>query len=185
MRQALTHAESLLAIDVKPIQRTPTSWASSSSVARKKDQDLEVRRSSRARHLPAAAGVASDLSVSDQHGGPIPLETLRDLLGIARALYAAWVPREGPIEMEELRGIGADLRDAYRLAARSQPGTTAHRAAWVKAERATRQLGDLLGDFTTVKSLVASTSNRLGFSGGAPAPFFDRNAKHRERRKRG
>ena len=121
----------------------------------------------------------------DHHAGPIPLETLRDLLGIARALYAAWSPSEGPVEMEELRGIGADLREAYRLASRTQPGTTAHRAAWVKAERATRQLSDLLGDFTTVKSLVAKTSDRLGFSSGAPKPFYDRNAKVRERRKRG
>ncbi len=115
----------------------------------------------------------------------MPLETLRDLLGIARALYAAWSASEGPIEMEELRGIGAELRDAYRLAARSKPGTTAHRAAWVKAERATRQLGDLLGDFTTVKSLVGTTSVRLGFSSGAAKPFYDRNAKVRARRKRG
>jgi hypothetical protein len=113
------------------------------------------------------------------------LETLRDLLGIARALYAAWWPSEGPVEMEELRGIGADLRDAYRLASRTEPGSAAHRAAWVKAERATQQLNDLLGDFTTVKSLVAKTSDRLGFSSGALEPHDDRNAKVRERRKRG
>lgn len=123
--------------------------------------------------------------MSGQHGGQIPLETLRDLLGVARALYAVWSPSQGPVEMEELRGIGADLRDAYRLASRSKPGTNAHRAAWTKAERATRQLGDLIGGFTTARSLVQTASVRLGFARPELEPFFDRNAKHRERVKRG
>jgi hypothetical protein len=37
----------------------------------------------------------------------IPLEALRDLVGICRALYAAWKKeRVGPIELEELAAIG-------------------------------------------------------------------------------
>jgi len=116
--------------------------------------------------------------------GPVSLETLRDLLGIARALYASW-RRDGvgPIEMERLRYIGEDLRDALRVASRSNPGTGVHGMAWSKAERATKQLGDLLGDYHTVKNLVGSTSKRLGFV--KPEPKFDRNDKFRERVKRG
>jgi|GEM_PF-4256961 len=66
----------------------------------------------------------------------MPLETLRDLLGIARALYASWRgDGVGPIEMEQLRCIGEDLREAYRVATRSKPGTGVHRMAWGKTAR--------------------------------------------------
>lgn len=119
----------------------------------------------------------------DNRAGPIPLETLRDLLGIVRAVYVAWrVTGQGPIEMEEIQGIGAELRDAYRLACSSKPNTNAHRAAWTKAERATRQLADILSDFETIKSVAGHMSERLGFR---HHDAFDVNRKHRERVKRG
>jgi hypothetical protein len=121
--------------------------------------------------------------VPDPQAGPIPLATLRDLLGIVRALFVLWSSNgQGPIEMEEIRGIGADLREAYRLARHSKPGGNAHRAAWLKAERATRELADIIGDFETIKGLVSSTSHRLGFKHHGA---FDPNRRHRERVKRG
>ena len=116
---------------------------------------------------------------------PFCLETLRDLLGIARALYASWrTDGVGPIEMEELRSIGEDLRDAYRLASKTKAGTGAHLAALTKAERATKRFGDII-QHDTVKHLVSFTGQRLGFAEPNARPFFDRNSKHERRVKRG
>lgn len=118
--------------------------------------------------------------------GPNQLETLRDLLGLARALYAAWKKSgQGPIEMEELRSIGEDLREAYQLAQKARPGSQAHQAAWTKAERASARFGDIVGKYETVQNLVAKTGERLGFRNVNARPFLDRNEKHRERVKRG
>lgn len=114
------------------------------------------------------------------------LETLRDLLGLARALYATWRKSgQGPIEMEELRSIGEDLREAYQLAQKARPGSQAHRAAWGKAERATARFGDIVGKYETVQNLVSKTGERLGFRNVNDRPFLDRNEKFRERVKRG
>ena len=116
----------------------------------------------------------------------MPVEVLRDVLGIARAVYVAWKRNgQGPIEMEELRSIGEDLRDAYRLASRSKAGTNAHNAAWAKAERATIRLGDLLSNYETIKSLVGSESEKLGFTNKYQRQRFDPSVKVRERTKRG
>ena len=61
----------------------------------------------------------------------LPLEALRDLVGIVRALFAAWTKaRVGPLELEELLHIGRELRAALNLASKTQPGTVGHRAAW-------------------------------------------------------
>ena len=116
---------------------------------------------------------------------PIPLETLRDLLGIARALYASWrKDGVGPIEMEELRSIGEDLRDAHALVSKTKRGSGAYLAAMTKAERATKRLGDII-QHDTVKQLVSFTGQRLGFAQPSALPFLDRNLKLERRVKRG
>lgn len=118
--------------------------------------------------------------------GQLPVESLRDLLGIVRAVYASWKrDGQGPIEMEELRSIGEDLRDALRLASSSKPYSQAHRAAWKKAERATLRLGDILSDHQTVKHVVAHQSERFGFTSLDQRTRFDPNLKHAARVKRG
>lgn len=71
----------------------------------------------------------------------LPLEALRDLLGLVRSLFAAWKPSQGPIELEELRDIGKELAAALKLAKSTQPNTIGHRAAWSRAEAATRTIG--------------------------------------------
>lgn len=71
----------------------------------------------------------------------LPLEAVRDLVGIARALYAAR-KREfaSRTSLEELAVIGKELMNALRLAQKSGPDTLAHRAAWVQAEDACSRL---------------------------------------------
>jgi len=112
-----------------------------------------------------------------------PIETLRDVLGIARALYLEWAPYAGPIELDELRAIGGDLRGAYRCIVRTRSGSAAFEAAWAKAEQATQRLGILVGEYTSTKALVRAVGSRLGVK--PPVPGFDPNAKIRERVKRG
>jgi hypothetical protein len=124
--------------------------------------------------------------VTDRADTQLPLESVRDLLGIVRALYSDWNERAvGPIEMEELRSIGEDLRDALRMAATSKPCSRAMRAAWAKAERATLRLGDIMNEHDNLKQLVAHQSERIGFRDLRERQRFNPNLKLRERTKRG
>lgn len=122
--------------------------------------------------------------VPDRADGQLPLESVRDLLGIVRALYSSWKVRgAGPIEMEELRSIGEDLRDALRIAAGATPCSRPMRAAWAKAERATLRLGDIMSEHDNVKALVSHQSERIGFRELRQRLRFDPNLKMRERMK--
>jgi len=108
------------------------------------------------------------------------------ILGIVRALYSAWKGLGvGPIEMEELRSIGEDLREALRLGRGAQPSSRPMRAAWAKAERATLRLGDIMNEHDNVKALVSHQSQRIGFREFRERARFDPNLKFRERIKRG
>lgn len=92
---------------------------------------------------------------ADTHG-PFPFEPVRDLLGITRALYRA---ADGePRRQAELQRIGLGLREALELARRSGEGTLGRRAAWTKAERATKALGALVADGCAVEPLVQATA---------------------------
>ncbi len=112
-----------------------------------------------------------------------PIDTLRDILGIARALYVEWAPYAGPIELDELRSVGSDLRDAYERLVRARPGTAAYTAALAKAAQATQRLGLLVGEHTSTRALVRAVGSRIGVEPSVPG--FDPDAKIRERVKRG
>jgi hypothetical protein len=92
----------------------------------------------------------------------LPIETVRDLLGITRALYLAW-NAEGPAARERLRQltvIGRDLREALQLA-RSGHGTLGYSAAWDKAERATKALGELVDEYVPMRPAVTAAAARV------------------------
>lgn len=74
--------------------------------------------------------------------GPLPLETVRDLLGIVRAWYASAKNDHGVgrPQLRELAEIGRLLRLAVDLAQKTRPDTIGHRASWEHAEEATRRL---------------------------------------------
>lgn len=117
--------------------------------------------------------------------GPIPLRALRDLLGLVRVLYADWsASGAGPIELEELRGIGETLSRSLSLARRSRPSSPSHREAWDLAERATAELGELIRKRDPMLTAVQTASARVV---GAPpvVPALDPHAKLRERYRRG
>jgi hypothetical protein len=92
----------------------------------------------------------------------LPRDTVRDLLGIARALY---VVRDNQgaeqLELDRIREVSAWLVDALELS-RTQPDTLGHRAAWSKAERATATLTELLlAHDESTKRLVGAQAERL------------------------
>ncbi len=76
---------------------------------------------------------------------PFPQATVRDLLGITRALYRAELAaiplRLRGERINRLEAIGKTLREALDLATRCERGTMGRRAAWDKAERVTADFG--------------------------------------------
>lgn len=95
--------------------------------------------------------------------GQLPIEVVRDLLGLARALYAAF-GEMGPAYDDQrfrLRGIGYQLQLALNRASQGGPGTFAHRCAWLIAEKAAKELGELVAADVSAKALVQATGERL------------------------
>jgi hypothetical protein len=100
---------------------------------------------------------------------PLPLEAVRDLLGIARALYATR-KREfaSRPELAELTEIGRKLTNAIRLAKKSGPDTLGHRAAWIQAEDACAALMRLLSLETPAAAVVEAAVVRIRRIGPQP-----------------
>jgi hypothetical protein len=96
--------------------------------------------------------------------GQIPVESLRDLLGLARAIYAT-LATMGPAHADQLfrlRGIGYQLALALERASQGGPGTFPHRCAWLIAEKAVQDLGDLIAeDALPAKALITASGERL------------------------
>jgi hypothetical protein len=92
----------------------------------------------------------------------LPLEAVRDLVGIARAMYAA-AKRDGATKehLAELVAIGKQLRQAMDLARRTEPDTNGHRAAWTRAEDAMSRLIALLKIETPAAPMVQAAAARL------------------------
>jgi len=65
---------------------------------------------------------------------PLPVEAVRDLLGVVRAMYAANKGREH--RRRALATVGHELVEAMNLAQAHAPGTPEHRHAWELAESA-------------------------------------------------
>lgn len=70
--------------------------------------------------------------------GQLPVEVVRDLLGIARAMYSAFqgMGPEYSTHLHKLSGIGYQLQLALDKAKQGGPGTFAMRSAWLISEKA-------------------------------------------------
>jgi hypothetical protein len=87
---------------------------------------------------------------------PFPHEAVRDLLGIARAMYAV---EQDVARKAELADIGKSLRDAADLARKAPPDSLGGKAAMKRAEDATNRLCAVVaGD---VLKLVHATAGRV------------------------
>jgi hypothetical protein len=92
----------------------------------------------------------------------LPIEAVRDLLGIARAMYAA-AKREGAgtPRLLELSEVGKRLKLALDLARRTPPESVGHRAAWSHAEAATGALMKMVSATTPAAPIVEAAVIRL------------------------
>lgn len=112
----------------------------------------------------------------------VPIEAVRDLLGICRALYAAR-KREGaprPV-LDELAAIGEKLKQALELARRTQPDTIGHRAAWAHAEEATARLMKLVTLALPLAPMVEAAVVRVRRMSTGPSPRDERKLMHKRR----
>ena len=94
---------------------------------------------------------------------PLPRETVRDLLGITRTLFAtirATRPEEKRT-LETLRRIGVLFREALEMSAKFEPGTLGHSAAWSRAQQALDKLSEEVSVGTTLLPLVENASARV------------------------
>ena len=95
--------------------------------------------------------------------GPIPVETVRDLLGIARARYAAY-GEMGPgyeDQRHKLKGIGYQLQLALQRVREGGPGSFKHRAAWLITSKAGDDLMAMVDVYLPARTLLKATSERL------------------------
>ncbi len=94
---------------------------------------------------------------------PFPFQAVRDLLGIARALYAAEKERgAGHEHLRRIERVGKELSASLDLAQRCDVGTLGHAAAWNRAERATQALGDLVDCLMPLLPMVEAAVGRIG-----------------------
>jgi hypothetical protein len=93
---------------------------------------------------------------------PFPREVVRDLLGIAPALYRSEIAKTpvDRVSIEQLTQIGLLYKEALNLGTRYAPDTIAGRAARIKADRATVALGAFVAESAHTPA-VAATAQRF------------------------
>lgn len=93
---------------------------------------------------------------------PFPFEAVRDLLGVVRALYgAAKLRGAGRAELARIARVGRELSEAIDLAVSTKRGSVGHRAAWKRAEDATRAVGDLVDAMTPAEPILIAARGRV------------------------
>lgn len=97
------------------------------------------------------------------HDGPIPLDALRDLIALCRTLYVTFkgMGKGYDTQLAMVTQIGAKLGRALDKAQKGGPGTWNHRTAWLLAEEATKQLGEVVDVYLPAKALITASGERL------------------------
>ena len=112
---------------------------------------------------------------------PLPIETVRDLLGIVRALYAFQRAKGNHGFARDLQSAGGRLREALALAIR-KGDAEAHAKAWRLADEAiatvARVQASLGDDLATAVRLASDRVQRRHFTGD------DRQAREARREAR-
>ncbi|MES1187219.1 MAG: hypothetical protein ABUL60_25610, partial [Myxococcales bacterium] len=80
------------------------------------------------------------------HEGPIPLDALRDLIALTRSLYVTFkgMGKGYDAQLAALTAIGTKLARALDKAQKGAAGTWNHKTAWLMAEEATQELGQVV-----------------------------------------
>jgi hypothetical protein len=97
------------------------------------------------------------------HDGPLPLDALRDLIALCRALYVTFrgMGKGYDTQLHQLAQIGAKLSRALDKAQKGGPGTWNHRTAWLMAEEATKELGQVVDVYLPAKAVITASGERL------------------------
>lgn len=96
-----------------------------------------------------------------QRTEPLPVDALRDLLGLVRAIYLAALKRgAGRGELQRIERIGRLLKNAIELSD-SPPGSIGFSSAWNQAEMATREVGDIISVFERAEPVIAAAVKRI------------------------
>jgi hypothetical protein len=97
------------------------------------------------------------------HDGQLPLEALQDLISLTRVLFLTFrgMGKGYDTQLAQLTQIGSKLRRALDKAQRGGPGTWNHRTAWIMAEEATAQLGEVVDVYLPAKALITASGERL------------------------
>jgi len=100
--------------------------------------------------------------MTSRHDDPFPIEAVRDLLGVVRAMYAAAKSAgAGRNELARIARVGSELGKALELAAQTRPGSIGHATAWKRAEDATRRVGDLVDGVTPAEPIIVAARARV------------------------
>lgn len=98
---------------------------------------------------------------SSYKGEPLPIEAVRDLLGLARAVYAARKEHgAGKVELDRLALAGRRLKHALDLV--ELPGPNNLSAPWFQCEQAIEALGQSVDALTPAEWLVEASVKRVG-----------------------
>ena len=125
--------------------------------------------------------------LSNHPADPLPLETVRDLLGIVRVLYALQRSQGNHGHARELESAGRRLKRALELM--KQPGDrNSHADAWQLAEAAIASIARVqrssgAGDLRAVVRLASERVRRKKSAG--EFQLEDREVRRRARIKRG
>ena len=96
-------------------------------------------------------------------GPRLPLEAVKDLRAIARALYLA-LGKMGPAHEAQrfkVQAIGRQLNLAIEKATKGAPGTWHHTTAWLIAERATEELTAMIDVYLPARALITAAGERI------------------------
>jgi hypothetical protein len=118
---------------------------------------------------------------------PIPPDLIRDLLAIARLLYAAEQANGGhPVRLQEIADVGRSLKAAMAIASEAEPGSLGMANAWRKTEDATALLVRLIADERALPLVEAAEARMLKVKRAlTSAEPSDREAKRLSRERRG
>ncbi len=93
---------------------------------------------------------------------PIPLDALRDMIGLVRSMWRAKQREKAPpMELERIARVGRDLREAYNMALSSTRGTMGYWAAWEKCERACSAAVQLVGCLDMAEPIVTAARDAV------------------------
>jgi hypothetical protein len=108
--------------------------------------------------IAASSCVAYQRNMLGRRDAPFPVEAVRDLLGLCRAIYRSERDAGAPQpRLDQIQRAGRMLNEAIDLYATAKPNTVGMRAAWARAEDGTRATCELVDLLTPAQPIVEAS----------------------------